>query len=232
MGIEEQDFKEKPIPAQTVYDFNYSVQAKKPEGQGQYSFEKLPLGENWYAVELTADEVLNAQGFVETSGVVDASYKFWKEYRVVTLGDIAWIMSDTAGVIPEEANYWRHKTEEDPNEKVPAIMIFATDFKGNMQFGRGALLNMGNILDGNHRLEQEAERILKMNEEERAVYRYPAYIAKINPFLASLFNSYYMVEPIINSMKKLLGKTIGDIDPHNIMNVPNRFRLLSQRLGK
>lgn len=232
MGIETQSFDEKPVSAQTVYDFNHSVQAKKPEDQGQYSFEKLPLGENWYAVELTADQVLNAQGFVETSGVVEASYKFWKEYDVVTLGDIAWIMSDTSQVISEEADYWQHKTEENPNEKVPAIMIFTMDSKGNRQFGRGALLNMGNILEGNHRLEREAERILKMNEEERATYRYPAYIVEVNPYLAALFNSYYMVEPIINSMKKLLGKTIGDIDPHNIMNVPDRFRLLSQRLGK
>lgn len=230
MSMENQEvglaFTGTPVSEQEVYDSNDKLQQLKPENERQYSFEKLNIGENWYAVELTADDILNMQCFVETSGLVTDSYKFWKEHGVVTLGDIVAIASDA-----EKENYWTIKPNANMPEKYPAILIFIADANGNRLLGKGALLNMGNILDGNHRLAREAEKILKMTDEERANYRLPAYVANISPMLAARFNLYYMVEPIINSMRKVCGKTVADIDPLNVMNIPDKLRLLSQRLG-
>lgn len=205
-----------------VVAYNESVQTLTHDSEHQQrSFERIPGLDNWYDGFLNADEVLALQGFVETSGVVGEAYQFWKNYGVVTMGDIARIARGNPNVL-----YWKQDVNK-TDETYPSLLIFQ-----NNEVGNGAALNMGNILDGNHRLLNEAIKILNMSEEERKYYRLEAYVANLDWIHAAIVNGYYMAEPLVNGMRKMLGKTVGEIDPRNVMNVRERFRLFTQRFIK
>lgn len=205
-----------------VVAYNESVQTltHDPEHQ-QRSFEKIPGLDHWYDAFLNADEVLALQGFVETSGVVGEAYQFWKSYGVVTMGDIEKVVRENPSV-----PYWKQDVNK-TDETYPCLLIFQ-----NNEVGKAGVLNMGNILDGNHRLLNEAIKISKMSEEERKYYRLEAYVANLDWVHAAIVNGYYMAEPLANEMRKMLGKTVGEIDPRNVMNVNDRLRLYSQRFNK
>jgi hypothetical protein len=55
------------VSASAIEEYNYMIQAEKPEEDKQFSFEKLGI-EDWRIEVLTGRELMELGNFVETSG--------------------------------------------------------------------------------------------------------------------------------------------------------------------
>ncbi len=236
------------ISPSAISEYNYYIQSQKEEGFGkQYSFEKLGI-EDWSIVELNAEDVLSLQSFVETSQTVAPAYIFWKECgRNVTLEGVANEVIQREENIPEQSKIWVHgilNSEYDRNEVEEKIrkgdidppLLFSPINKDEKLLLDKGLLKVGNILDGNHRLQKVARYLLESDEEERKNFRMIAFLGKVDVIKYATINAQYFIKPTVKkvrkSIEKISGKdTTGKINNEEFMSFWERWYLLLQRVG-
>jgi len=236
------------ISPEAISVYNDHIQSQKPEGYGkQYSFEKLCI-EDWTIVELNAEDVLQLQSFVESSQTVAPAYIFWKMCgRNVTLEGVANEVIQREEKIPEEAKDWVHgilESEYDRDEvekKIkkglidPPLIFYPISKDEELLLDKG-LLKVGNILDGNHRLQEVARYLLECSEEERENFKLTAFLGKVDVMKYATINAVYFVKPTIKQARSLLEKLIGkkatkQIIGEHFMTFWERWYLLLQRIG-
>ncbi len=238
----------KSISPEAISVYNDHIQSQKPEGHGkQYSFEKLGI-EDWTIVELNADDVLQLQSFVESSQTVVPAYIFWKMCgRNVTLEGVANEVIQREEKIPEEAKDWVHgilESEYDRDEvekKIkeglidPPLIFYPISKDEELLLDKG-LLKVGNILDGNHRLQEVARYLLECSEEERENFKLTAFLGKVDVMKYATINAVYFAKPTVKKARSFLEKLIGkkateQIIGEHFMTFWERWYLLLQRIG-
>lgn len=236
------------LSPEAISQYNDYIQKSKPEGHGkQYSFEKLGI-EDWSIVELNADDVLTLQSFVESSQTVAPAYIFWKCCgRHVILEGVASEAIEREGDIPEEAKIWVNGilesefNKEDVERKIrngeidPPLLFYPMDRNEELLLDKG-LLKVGNILDGNHRLQEVARYLLECTEEEREDFRMTAFLGKVDTLKYATINAQYFAKPTIKKARSFVEKLIGKeetekIDEEHFMTFWERWYLLLQRTG-
>lgn len=201
MSMDREDI---PVSASAVQEYNYMMQSTKPEGDRQFSFEKLGI-KDWSIREITGRELLAIQGFVETSGVVSPAYAFWKFCgKNISLGDIVDEVEEREEDIPENAKSWvknilvENFHSEEIEEKIkngeidPPLIFIPTFMKKELE--NGGLLNLGNILDGNHRLMEVAKWLKGQSPEDIDNFKITAFVGKVDFFKYLIFNLHYILE--------------------------------------
>lgn len=233
------------ISKEAVYEYNYYIQSQKPEGWGkQYSFEKLGI-QNWSIVQLDAEEVLKLQTFVESSQTVAPAYIFWKECgRHITLKGVAKEVMEREEYIPDEARIWVNNIlssnfdiaeaeEKIKKGEVDPPLIFFPVFKEE-ELEKG-LLKVGNILDGNHRLEEIARYLLECSDQDREDFRLTCFLGKVDVMKYVTINAQYFLKPtakkVLVFLQKFMGKEAEKIDNRRFMSFFERWYLLLQRIG-
>lgn len=229
------------ISASAIENFNAYIQADKPIEDQQYSFEKLGI-EDWEIREITGRELLEVQSFVETSGVVSPAYAFWKLCgRNVTLNDVVNEVRERTNEIPLEAKPWiknilpENYNPSDMEEKIkngeidPPLLFFPKFM--NKDLKTLGLLNLGNILDGNHRLLDIANWLKDKDPEYVDNFKLTVFVGKVDVIKYMAFNLHYITEPWLNNAKKYLGKDYDKVDRENVMNFYERWSLFLQRIG-
>jgi len=236
------------ISSEAISVYNDHIQSQKPEGYGkQYSFEKLGI-ENWSIIELNANDVLQLQSYVESSQTVAPAYIFWKMCgRHVTLEGVASEVIKREEKIPEESKIWVHgilESEYDRNEveeKIkrgdinPPLIFYPISKKEELLLDKG-LLKVGNILDGNHRLQEVARYLLECSEEERKNFKLTAFLGKVDVMKYATINATYFVKPTIKKARSFIERILGKeetekIDNEHFMTFWERWYLLLQRIG-
>lgn len=236
------------ISPEAIEQYNHHIQSQKAEGYGkQYSFEKLGI-QDWSIVELNADDVLQLQAYVESSQTVSPAYIFWKVCgRHVTLEGVANEVIQREEYIPEESRIWVHgilESEYDRNkveEKIkkgdidPPLIFFPMSKDERLQTEKG-LLKVGNILDGNHRLQEVARYLLESTEEEREDFKMTAFLGKVDVLKYATINAQYFAKPTIKKARSFVERLIGrketeKISKEHFMTFWERWYLLLQRIG-
>jgi len=235
---------EHKVSKEAIYEYNRYIQSQKPENCGQYSFEKLGI-EDWSIVELNGNDVLRLQTFVESSQTTAPAYTFWKECgRHVTLEGVAKEVIEREENIPEEARIWvediltsnfdRQRVEEKIKRgEIDPPLIFFPVFKDE-ELEKG-LLKVGNILDGNHRLQKVARYLLECSEEERENFRLTCFLGKVDVMKYATINAQYFAKPTIKKvlvfLQRFMGKDVEKIEKRHFMTFFERWYLLLQRIG-
>ncbi|HHX99386.1 TPA: hypothetical protein GX533_01750 [Candidatus Dojkabacteria bacterium] len=236
------------ISPEAISAYNDHIQSQKPEDQGrQYSFEKLGI-KDWTIVELDADDVLQLQSFVESSQTVAPAYIFWKMCgRNVTLEDVSKEVIENEENIPDEARDWVHgilesKYDRDEVEKKikdglidPPLIFYPISKDEELLLDKG-LLKVGNILDGNHRLQEVARYLLECSDEERENFKLTAFLGKVDVMKYATINAVYFAKPTVKKARSFLEKLIGKEETEKIrgkhfMTFWERWYLLLQRIG-
>ncbi|MFA5633837.1 MAG: hypothetical protein WCY00_00840 [Candidatus Dojkabacteria bacterium] len=233
------------ISQSAIYNYNHYIQTQKEEGYGeQYSFEKLGI-EDWSIVEMTAYDILRLQTFVESSQTVAPAYIFWKECgRHVTIEGVAKEVIEREEYIPLEAMLWvegilasnfaKQKVEEKirKGEIDPPLIFFPVFREEELEKG---LLKVGNILDGNHRLQEVARYLLECSDEERENFRLICFVGKVDVIKYVTINAQYFVKPTIKkfllNLKKFTGEDGEKLEKQHFMKFSERWYLLLQRIG-
>ncbi len=233
------------ISQSAIYEYNHHIQTQKEEGYGkQYSFEKLGI-EDWSIVEMNADDILRLQTFVESSQTVAPAYIFWKACgRHVTLGGVAKEVIEREGNIPQEARIWvqdiltSHFDKQEVEERIrkgeidPPLIFFPIFKQEELERG---LLKVGNILDGNHRLQEVSRYLLECSEEDRESFRLTCFLGKVDVMKYATINAQYFAKPTIKKvlilLQRFMGKDVEKIDKRHFMTFFERWYLLLQRIG-
>ena len=228
-----------------IYEYNHYIQSQKEEGFGkQYSFEKLGI-EDWTIVEMNADDILNLQTFVESSQTVAPAYIFWKKCgRHITLEGVAREVIEREENIPQEARIWvgdilaSNFNKEEVEEKIkrgkidPPLIFFPVFKDEELEKG---LLKVGNILDGNHRLQEVARYLLECSDEERENFRLTCFLGKVDVMKYATINAQYFAKPTVKRvlifLKRFMGKDTEKIEGEHYMTFFERWYLLLQRIG-
>ncbi|KUK77368.1 MAG: hypothetical protein XD93_0369 [candidate division WS6 bacterium 34_10] len=233
------------ISQSAIYEYNHYIQSQKGEGHGeQYSFEKLGI-EDWTIVQMNAEDILRLQTFVESSQTVAPAYIFWKACgRHVTLEGVAKEVLKREEDIPQEARIWvediltsnfdKQEIEEKIKKgEIDPPLIFFPVFKGE-ELEKG-LLKVGNILDGNHRLQEVARYLLECSDKEREDFRLTCFWGKVDVIKYATINAQYFAKPTVKKMlvflKGFMGKEVERIDKKHFMTFFERWYLLLQRIG-
>jgi len=236
------------ISPEAIFSYNHHIQSQKAEGYGkQYSFERLGI-EDWSIVELNADDVLQLQSFVESSGTVAPAYIFWKVCgRHVTLEGVAKEVIEREENIPEESRIWVHGIlkegydREEVDRKIkeglidPPLVFYPVGKDEELLLEKG-LLKVGNILDGNHRLQEVARYLLECTEEERKDFKLTVFLGKVDVMKYATINAEYFAKPTIKKARSFVERLIGKketekIDDEHFMTFWERWYLLLQRIG-
>jgi len=236
------------VSPEAISVYNDHIQSQKAEGYGkQYSFEKLGI-EDWSIVELNADDVLALQAYVESSQTVSPAYIFWKVCgRNVTLEGVAKEVIEREEEIPEESRIWVHgileseynRDEVERKIKVgdidPPLLFYPMSKDEKLLLDKG-LLKVGNILDGNHRLQEVARYLLECSEQEREDFKLTAFLGKVDVMKYASINATYFAKPTIKKARSFVEKLIGKeetekINNEHFMTFWERWYLLLQRLG-
>lgn len=238
--------KTEAVSAEYIKVYNDYKQSLKPdEDQRQYSYEKLGI-ENWEMRDMTGREILALQSFVETSGVVSPAYAFWKLCgNNVTLNDVVGQVIEHEDEIPEEAKPWVNNilsgnyNPTEMEEKIkegeisPPLLFYP--ILGQKELKSMGLLNMGNILDGNHRMMDVARWLKDQSPEDIDNFKMRVFVGRVDPFKYLLFNAYYLAEPWINNARNRVresrGSEVDKMDKGDVMNFHDRWCLLLQRIG-
>jgi hypothetical protein len=233
------------VSQSAIYEYNDYIQSQKGEGYGnQYSFEKLGI-EDWSIVQMNADDILKLQTFVESSQTVAPAYIFWKECgKHVTLEGVAKEVIDREEYIPGDARIWVSDilsskfNREEVEEKIrkgeidPPLIFFPVYKEEELDKG---LLKVGNILDGNHRLQEVSRYLLECSDEERDNFRLTCFVGKVDVMKYVTINAQYFVKPtakkILVSLERLMGKEVEGINKRYFMSFFERWYLLLQRIG-
>lgn len=233
------------ISKEAIYEYNHYIQSQKEEGYGkQYSFEKLGI-EQWEIVEMNAEDILRLQTFVESSQTVAPAYIFWKECgRHITLEGVAKEVIEREENIPQEARIWvediltsnfdKQRVEEKIKKgEIDPPMIFFPVFKDE-ELEKG-LLKVGNILDGNHRLQEVARYLLDCSDEERKEFKLTCFLGKVDVMKYATINAQYFAKPTVKKvlvfLQRFMGKDVEKIDRRHFMTFFERWYLLLQRIG-
>lgn len=233
------------ISQSAIYEYNHHIQSQKEEGYGkQYSFEKLGI-ENWTIVKMNADDILRLQTFVESSQTVAPAYIFWKECgKHITLEGVAKEVVKREENIPQEARIWvediltsnfdKQKVEEKIKDgEIDPPMIFFPVFK-DKELEKG-LLKVGNILDGNHRLQEVARYLLECSDKEREDFRLACFLGRVDVMKYATINAQYFAKPTVKKvlvfLQRFMGKDVEKIDRRHFMTFFERWYLLLQRIG-
>jgi hypothetical protein len=228
-----------------IYEYNNYIQSQKGEGYGkQYSFEKLGI-EDWSIVDMNAEDILKLQTFVESSQTVAPAYIFWKKCgNHVSLESVAKEVMLREENIPQEARVWvkgilkssfdKQKVEEKIKEgEIDPPLIFFPVF--NKKELDGGLLKVGNILDGQHRLQMVARYLLECSEEERKNFKLTCFLGKVDVMKYATINAQYFVKPTLKKVlvpfKEFMGKDVERIEGEHFMSFSERWHLLLQRIG-
>lgn len=233
------------ISKEAIYEYNQYIQSQKEEGYGkQYSFEKLGI-EEWAIVEMGAEDILRLQTFVESSQTVAPAYIFWKECgRHITLEGVAKEVIEREENIPQEARIWvediltsnfdKQIVEEKIKKgEIDPPMIFFPVYK-NKELEKG-LLKVGNILDGNHRLQEVARYLLDCSDKERKDFKLTCFLGKVDVMKYATINAQYFAKPTVKKglvfLQRFMGKDVEKIDKRHFMTFFERWYLLLQRIG-
>ncbi len=232
------------ISPSAIAEYNYMIQESKPENHRQLSFEKLGITD-WKIESISGEEILKLQSYVETKEVVTSSYAFWKLCgKNVSLEDLAKEVDERDLLIPESARAWvrgilpENFLLDDMEEKIkkgeidPPLLFFPVLNHKDLDMG---LLNLGNILDGNHRMMEVAMFLRNQSEEYVKNFRLNVFVGRVNFVKYLKFQTYYMTKPYIkraqNFVKKFIGEDVEKIDKKHVMNFFERWYLLLQRVG-
>lgn len=233
------------ISENAIYGYNDYIQNQKEEGyRNQYSFERLGIQE-WSIVEMDSEDILKLQTFVESSGTVAPAYTFWKECgRHVTLEGVANEVLEREEDIPEESKIWvkdilssnfkKDEVEESIKKGYidPPLIIFPVFNEKELEMG---LLKVGNILDGNHRLQKVSRYLLECSEEERKNFKMTFFLGKVDVMKYATINAKYFVAPTLkrveNFLRTFMGSDVERIDKEHFMTFFERWYLLLQRIG-
>jgi hypothetical protein len=233
------------ISKEAIHEYNHYIQSQKEEGYGkQYSFEKLGI-ESWTIVEMYADDILRLQTFVESSQTVAPAYIFWKKCgRHVTLEGVAKEVIEREENIPQEARIWVEDIltsnfdkqiveEKIKNGEIDPPLIFFPVFK-DKELEKG-LLKVGNILDGNHRLQEVARYLLECSDKERDDFKLTCFLGKVDVMKYATINAQYFAKPTVKKglvfLRRFMGKDVEKIDKRYFMTFFERWYLLLQRIG-
>ena len=97
------------------------------------------------------------------------------------------------------------------------------------------LLKVGNILDGNHRLQKVARYLLECSEEERENFRLTCFLGKVDVMKYATINAQYFAKPTIKKvlvfLQRFMGKDVEKIEKRHFMTFFERWYLLLQRIG-
>lgn len=236
---------EPDISKEAIYAYNHYIQSQKDKGYGkQYSFEKLGI-ESWTIVEMNVDDILRLQTFVESSQTVAPAYIFWKECgRHITLEGVAKEVLKREENIPQEARIWvedilssnfdKGKVEAKiKNGEIDPPLIFFPVFKKE-ELEKG-LLKVGNILDGNHRLQEVARYLLECSDEERKDFKLICFLGKVDVMKYATINAQYFAKPVVKKvlvfLQGFMGKEVEKIERRHFMTFLERWYLLLQRIG-
>lgn len=232
------------VSKEAIYEYNHHLQLQKPENCRQYSFEKLGI-EDWDIVEINGYDVLRLQTFVESSQTVAPAYIFWKECgRHVTLEGVAREVLEREENIPQEARIWvedistsnfdKKRVEEkiERGEIDPPLIFFPVFKEEELEKG---LLKVGNILDGNHRLQEVARYLLECTDEERENFKLTCFLGKVDVMKYATINAQYFAKPTVKKvlvfLQRFMGKDVERIEKKHFMTFFERWYLLLQRIG-
>jgi len=232
------------ISPSAIAEYNYMIQESKPEDHRQLSFEKLGITD-WKIESISGEEILKLQSYVETKEVVASSYAFWKLCgKNVSLEDLAKEVDERGLLIPESARDWvknilpENFSLNDMEEKIkrgeidPPLLFFPVLNHKDLDMG---LLNLGNILDGNHRMMELAMFLKNQSKEYVKDFKMDVFIGRVDFVKYLRFQAYYMTKPYVkraqNFVKKFMGEDVEKINRKHVMNFFERWYLLLQRIG-
>ena len=97
------------------------------------------------------------------------------------------------------------------------------------------MLKVGNILDGNHRLQKVARYLLECSDEERENFRLTCFLGRVDVMKYATINAQYFAKPTIKKvlvfLKRFMGKDVEKIEKRHFMTFFERWYLLLQRIG-
>jgi len=232
------------ISPSAIAEYNYMIQESKPEDHRQLSFEKLGITD-WKIESISGEEILKLQSYVETKEVVASSYAFWKLCgKNVSLEDLAKEVDERGPFIPESAKDWvgailpENFSLDDMEEKIkkgeidPPLLFFPVLNNKDLDMG---LLNLGNILDGNHRMMEIAMFLRNRSKEYVKDFKMDVFVGRVDFVKYLKFQALYMTKPYIKRaqsfVKGFMGENVEKIDKKHVMNFFERWYLLLQRIG-
>lgn len=232
------------ISPSAIAEYNYMIQESKPENHRQLSFEKLGITD-WKIESISGEEILKLQSYVETKEVVTSSYAFWKLCgKNVRLEDLVKEVEERESLIPESAQDWvkdilpENFSLNDMEEKIkkgeidPPLLFFPVLNRRDLSMG---LLNLGNILDGNHRMMEIAMFLRNQNEAYVKDFKLDVFVGRVDLLKYLKFQVLYMTRPYVkraqNFVRSFMGEDVEKIDQDHVMNFFERWYLLLQRIG-
>lgn len=243
-------FPDDNIPKSQIYgEYNKAVQGlmnvrtKDGEVDDQDSSKIIPS--KWEKGEVDSDFLFNLQVYMPLNGENGSVLNEWRgnghKVKVIDILEAIDKEKKEGQNVSEDSwlyfiyNFNEKEFEEklEKNEIFPPMLFFVNAFGKERSWG---LLNLGNVLNGNHRILQTAE-YLRRHPEKQKDFKMDVLVSKTNIFTYVAILGWHFTKPGREKMKYLYKKYIKKqegleaIPKENWIKFSEKIYLLGERLG-
>ena len=243
-------FPDDNIPKSQIYgEYNKAVQelmnVRTKDGEVDYQETSKMIPSKWEKGEVDSDFLFNLQVYMPLGGVEVSVLNEWRgnghKVKVIDILEAIDNEKKNGQNVHEDSwlyfvyNFNEKEFEErlEKNEIFPPMLFFVNAFGKEKSWG---LLNLGNVLNGNHRILQTAE-YLRRHPEKQKDFKMDVLVSKTNLFTYVAILGWHFTKPGREKMKYLYKKYIKKqegleaIPKENWIKFSEKIYLLGERLG-
>lgn len=243
-------FPDKDIPKSKIYgEYNKAVQelmnVRTENGEVDYQDSSKIIPSKWEKEEVGLDFLFNLQVYIPLNGDNVSVLDEWRgnghKVKVMDVLEAIAKEKEEGKDVPENSwlsfiyNFDEKEFEKklEKNEIFPPMLFFVNAFGREKSWG---LLNLGNVLNGNHRILQTAE-YLRRHPEKQNDFKLDVLVSKTNIFTYVAVLGWHFTKPGREKMKYLYKKHIKsqeeleEIPQKNWIRFSEKIYLLLERLG-